>query len=227
MSTHYLVSHFDNQINGVVAATGVNPQTTITGNYVVRIPDDVSVKNPTGLADLLTKKYAGILGTYGSFTQVLYDDMLDATGVDTVTLGATTGATLGEKGTIGLYHTNLAATPAHTPQLTTTPQAIIWGGAPPGPAQALLTYELFTYADTDDKDEAYVRAYKELTPDLDVSVEISFNGGFSFVSTTDKALISVPIPARGSVVVLRFTRLTAHGVGVPNRVLIGSWALLF
>jgi len=222
MSTHYLVSHFDNQINGVVAATGVNPQTKITGNYVVRIPDDVSVKNPTGLSNLLTKKYEGILGTYGSFTQIVYDDMLDSTGVDP---SPTLGATLGEKGTVGLYHT-IPSLP-FTPQLVTTPQAIIWGGAPPGPAQALLTYELFSYVDTDDKDAAFIREYKELAPDVDVSVEVSFNGGGSYVPTTDKALISVPIPARGSVVVLRFTRLTAAGPGVEDRVLIGSWAVLF
>jgi len=227
MSTHYLISHFDDQINGVVAATGVNPQTDITGNYVVRIPDDVSVKNPTSLANLLTKKYQGILGTYGSFTQVVYDTMLDATGVDNTSELLTTGVTLGDKGTIGLYHTSLSNPTPHTPMLTTTPEAIIWGGAPPGPAQALLTYELFTYVDTDDKDSAYVRSYKELTPDVDVSVEVSFNGGSSFVATTDKALISVPIPSRGTSVVLRFTRLTAHGGGVPDRVLIGSWAVLF
>lgn len=223
MSTQYLVSLFDDAINGVVAASGLTP-TPITGNYVVRVPDDVAVRNPTGLPDLLTKKYAGILGSHGLFTQIVFDDMLDATGVNT---GFTTGVTLGDKGTVGLYHTNLSATPAHIPVLQTTPQAIIWGGPPPGPPQALVTYELFTYVDTDDKDEVFVRSYTELVPDVDVSVEVSFNGGGTFVATTDKSLVSLLLLDQGTSVVLRFTRLTAHGVGVPNRVLIGSWAVLF
>jgi len=221
MSTQYLVSLFDDAINGVVSASGA-ALTPVTGNYVVRVPDDVAVRNPTNLSDLLTKKYTGILGSHGLFTQIVFDDMLDATGVNT---GLTTGVTLGDKGTVGLYHTNLAA--AHTPVLQTTPQAIIWGGPPPGPPQGLVTYELFTYVDTDDKDEVFVRTYKELVPDLDVSVEVSFNGGVTFVATTDKSLVSLTLPDQGTSIVLRFTRLTAHGTGVPDRVLIGSWAVLF
>lgn len=221
MSTHYLVSQFDNQINGVIAANGAPPTSTITGNYVVRVPDDVPVRNPTGLTDLLNKKYAGILGTHGLFTQIVYDDMLDSLGVDT---GLSLGMTLGDRSVVGVYPTN-PSYGGNQPQLQTTPMGIVWGGPPPGPPQALLTYELFEYVDTDDKGQVYVRQYREIPADLDLSVQVSFNGGANFIPTTDKALISVPIPFRGTSVVLRFTRTTdivAHG-----RVLIGSWAVLF
>ena len=129
MSTHYLVSLFDDQINGVLAATGAPPMSTVTGNYVIRVPDDVPVKNPTNVADLLNKKYTGILGTHGLFTQIAYDDMLDSLGVN---LGASDGITTGDKGVVGIYPTN----GAWTPVFQTTPMGVVWGGPPPGPPQA-------------------------------------------------------------------------------------------
>lgn len=225
MGTHFLVSLFDDQINGVVAGSGSPPQSTITGNYVIRVPDDVSIRNPTNLADLLTKKYAGILGSYGLFTQIAYDDMLDGSGVNT---GLSQGVTLGFKGMVGIYPTNdgyLPSVVGPNPVLQTTPMAIAWGGPGAGPPQALLTYELFEYVDDDDKDLPYVRRYREVAPDIDVVVEVSFDGGSNFTQTTDKALISIPLPERGASVVVRFTRDT--DVSSRGRVLIGSWSVLF
>lgn len=218
MSTHYLIGQTTSEINDVVAALGVPPQTIITGNYVVRVPDDVVVQNPTNLADLLTKKYAGILGTYGLFTQILYDDMLDATGVN---LGASNGILVGRNGSIGLF-------PAHSPQtpvLQSTPMGITWGGMGAGPAQATLTYELFEYLDVDDRDAVYRRSYAEVAPDIDVTVEVSFNNGANFTNTTDKALMAIGVAEQGTQVVVRFTRTS--DIDVRGRVFIGSWALLF
>jgi len=218
MSTHYLVSLFDNQINGVIVPSAAPPMSTTTGNYVVRVPDDVPVKNPTNLADLLTKKYAGILGTHGLFTQIAYDDMLDSLGTNFV---LSRGITAGDKGVIGIYPTNAGWIPLYQ----STPLGVVWGGAPPGPPQALVTYELFEYVDTDDKNLTYVRKYREVPVDVDVLVEVSFNGGATFVPTTDKALVSIPLAARGVSIVLRFTRTTS--IASRGRVLIGSWAVLF
>lgn len=217
MSTHYLISAFNDEINDVVVATGTPPQTTATGNYVVRVSDDVSVQNPTNLSDLLTKKYAGILGTFGLFTQITYDDMFDASGVD---FGNSSGITAGKKGTVGLYASHLVSS-----VLQTTPQAITWGGVGDGPPQAVLTYELFEYIDEDDKDAAFTRSYRELAPDLDVSVALSFDGGLSFVSTQDKALVSIPLASQGDQLVVRITRLS--DVNTRGRVLVGSWAVLY
>lgn len=218
MSTHYLISLFNDEINDIVAASGTPPQSQITGNYVVRVPDDVSVQSPVDLADLLAKKYAGILGSFGLFTQIVYDDMLDGSGVDTAN---STGVILGKKGMVGLYPEH----GAHTPVLRTTPYGIVWGGPGAGPSQATLTYELFEYVDVDDKDQPFQRYYREVTADLDVTVEISFDNGTNWLSVTDKTLITVPTPNLGTQVVLRFTRGT--DIDARGRVFLGSWAVLF
>jgi hypothetical protein len=218
MSTHYLVSHFTNEISDVVASLGSPPQTKITGNYIVRVPDDVSVQNPTNLADLLTKKYAGILGSYGLFTQVIYDDMLDESGVDN---GNSTGVTLGKNASIGLYPQH----GAQTPVIQTTPYGIVWGGPGSGPPQAVVTYELFEYVDADDKDEPYQRFYREVPVGVDVDVEISFNNGGAYMAVTDKNLLTIPVPNQGTQVILKFTRTT--DIDSKGRILLGSWAVLF
>lgn len=218
MSTHVLVGLFDDQINGVLTASGTPPMSTITGNYVIRVPDDIPVRNPTSVADLITKKYAGTLGMHALFTQIIYDDMLDGLGMNA---GASNGITLGDRGTCGLYPVNGAVIPI----LQTAPYGIVWGGTPPGPAQAIVTYELFEYVDVDDKGLVYVRKYREVTPDTNVSVQVSFNGGTTFFAATDKALVSIPLVSRGTSVVLKFTRTTS--IATKGRVLIGSWAVLF
>ncbi len=51
MSTHVLVGLFDDQINGVLTTSGTPPMSTITGNYVIRVPDDIPVRNPTSVAE--------------------------------------------------------------------------------------------------------------------------------------------------------------------------------
>lgn len=214
MSTHYLVSHFNDDINDVVTPTSVPASTLLTGNYIVRVPDDVPVQNPTDVSDLITKKYAGILGTYGLFTTIAFDDMLDGTGVDFTN---STGVTAGENGTVGIYPKNTV----HIPVLQTTTETITG----PAPTQTLLTYELFEVVDSDDKDTPYQRTYQEVTPDVDVLAQISFNNGVDFVSTLDKAVINIPGAAQGTDLVLRFTRQT--DIGTRGRVFLGSWAVLF
>ena len=59
MSTLYLVNLFNDQINDVMYSSG--DELPITGSYVLRVPDDVVVRNPTDSADILTQKYASIL----------------------------------------------------------------------------------------------------------------------------------------------------------------------
>jgi hypothetical protein len=218
MSTHYLISHFNDEINDVVNTTSSPPQTLCTGNYVVRVPDDISVQNPTSLSDLLNKKYTAVLGSSGFFTQVIYDDMLEDTGVDTV---SSTGVFLGQNGSLGLY-------PKHgsqTPILQTTPYNITWGGPGAGPVQAIFSYELFEFVDTDPMTSVYTRSYKEVPTDVDVTAQISFNGGANYFSASDKVLLTIPSISTGAQVIVRFTRTT--DVNVRGRVYLGSWSVLF
>lgn len=218
MSTHYLISPFNGEINDVVVTPLVATDTLITGNYVVRVPDDVPVSNPTNLADLLTKKYAGTLGVHGLFTQIAYDDMLDGTGVST---GPSAGVTAGDGGSVSIYPVNGAFTPVF--QSTALP--ITWGGGGSGPSQVMVTYELFEFVDTDDKTAAYQRVYREVTPDSDVTLAISFDNGANFITTVDKAITNIPLVAQGTQVVFRLTRTS--NISVRGRVYLGSWAVLF
>jgi hypothetical protein len=218
VSTHYLVSMFNDEINDVVVATGSPPTTSAVGNYIVRVPDDVKVQNPTSVANLLTQKYAGILGSYGLFTQITYDDFQDATGID---FAGSAGVISGKRSSVGLYPTHGGVNSI----LKSTNNGIVWGGPGAGPPQAILTYEVYEYVDVDDKTLPFQRSYRELTPDTDLSAEVSFNGGATWISALDKVLINVPSLARGTQLTVRFTRTT--DIDVRARVHIGSWAVVY
>lgn len=217
MSTFYMLSLFNDQINDVVTPPNGGLQTKITGNYVVRVPDDTIVKDPTDVSDLLTKKYQSTLAAYGLFTDMVYDDMLDGDGVN---LSQSFGVSVGVKGQNSVYP------PPGAPmsRMTTTATNITWGGPGAGPAQAIITWEVFRYVDTDSATGPYGRDYLEVpTGTAPITVSISFNNGVTFLSATDKNLISIPGPARGTDIVVRFSHTGADN----NRYFIGSWAVLF
>ena len=217
MSTNYLVSHYNDKISDVVAAA-VSTPFLITGNYVLRVPDDVSAQGVDVLT-LTNSKYTGILGNNSLFTQVVWDDMFDGAGVNTT---VSTGVTLGKNGAVSLY----PAHGGHIPILQTTPMGIIWGGPGPGPSQAMVVYELFDYVDVDDKAVPYQRSYRELgTGSSDVTVQVSFNGGVNFTNVVNNAILTLPGVVQGTSVVLKFTRVSDSTT--YERIFVGSWAVLF
>jgi hypothetical protein len=219
VSTYYLVDLSTNQINDVVSSTSSSPSVLITGNYVVKVESNIPIENPVDLSDLLTKKYLGILGSHGLFTQISYDDMLDPSNIDFTN---SRGVITGYNGVNGLY----AKPPSGAvPILQTTSHSITWGGSGLGPSEAILEYEVFTYLDVDQVGNPLNRYYQELSTDLDLSVDISFNGGLNFFSTTNKALVTIPSYARGDQIVVKFTRET-DVTSIP-RVFIGSWSVLY
>jgi hypothetical protein len=220
VSIYYLIDLFTDQINAVVTSQSTPPTILTTGSYVVRVDDNVAVQSPSDLSDLLTKKYLGILGAHGLFTQITYDTMQDASNID---LSNSIGVITGDRGVNGLYANPPA--PGLASVLQTTPNGITWTGPGAGPPEATVSYELFTYVDLDPSGTPYQRQYQELSPDVDVSAEISFDNGTSFLSFQDKSLITVPTSSRGVNIILRFTRET--DVSAHPRVFIGSWAVLY
>jgi hypothetical protein len=210
MSTLYLVSLFTDQVSDVIYSDGVPKR--VTGNYVIRVPDDVIVKNPTSISNLLTQKYASILANNGLFGQVIYDDMLDTVDINSV---QSSGVTLGTKGMNSIYDGGT---------LTTDVFPFTWGGPGSGPSQSIMTYEVFQYIDSDGKTTPYERSYQEVAPgDAPISVQVSFNGGANWMSVTDKNLINVSLSNQGANLVVRFIH-----TGTPSgRYFIGSWAVLF
>lgn len=212
MSTFYLLSVFNDQINDVVSPPSSPGSTVVTGNYVVRVADDVVVKNPVSVSDLVTQKYASILSSHGLFTQIIFDDMLDATEINAAN---SSGVVLGVKGMNSVFDAGV---------LETSPLSITWGGGGAGPAQAIMTYEVFQYTDSDLTAGPYSRTYTEVTPGTSpFTVQISFNGGSTFQACSDKNLLNITIPSQGTSLILRFTH-----TGTPRgRYFLGSWAIVF
>jgi hypothetical protein len=218
MSSHYLIDLFTNAPKGVVSSGG-SPGTQATGTYVVRVDSDVVVQNPVDLSDLLTKKYLGILASQPTFTNIAYDTMLDATGIN---FSSSLGVFSGVNSTIGLYPTDLINT---DPVLITNSESIPWSGLGSGPTQAMLVYETFTFVDVDSATEPYQRYYQELVSGSDTSVEVSFDNGVHYQTAANKTLLSVAGANQGTSLILKFTR-TSNVSSVP-KVYLGSWAILY
>lgn len=220
MSSHYLIDLFSDTITEKVLPQGTPARSVVTGNYVIRVPNDVVVREPTGRDDLIAQKYAGLLSNYTDFTQVAYDEMIDGSGVD---LANSHGVTSGSRGMVSIYPTNAGYGAA--PVLQTAPLSITWGGGGGGPSQTLITYELFEYVDVDEKGAPYIRMYREVPTDADVAVSVSFNGGADFNPIVDRVLVGIAGPERGTSIVLKFVRST--NIAARGRLFLGSWAALF
>lgn len=205
MAAHYLVDQFHSPIlNSSLIDVKNEPsgQSLVNGTFVVRVPDQVSVQNPSDLNDLLNKKYAGLLASLAGFTVVVFDDLLDATGVSTANSSL---VKLGERSTVALGATGVFQS-----------NTVALSGAPD---QAVVTWETFTYTDADDKQDRLQRTYVEADPD-DYTCDVSFDNGANFNSVTDGGVVSIPVPQQGTNFIIRFTNGGAASF-------IGSWALIF
>jgi hypothetical protein len=211
MGVHYLVDLYGNPVSTakvIDVRTPSNGQSLLNGTFLVRVPDGVQVQKPTDLTDLLTKKYAGLLSFYAGFTRIAFDDLLDATSIDTVA-ATTAGALLGERSSIALL-------PAGAFQTVTIPLT------PGTPTVAVVTWETFQVTDSDSKTDRFQRTYAEVssTP-MNVTCSVSFNGGATFNSTLDGAILNIPLSGQGTSFVLRLTNASANRLG------IGSWAVIY
>lgn len=214
MSTHYLIDlhttpFANSEINDVrFSKTG---ETLLGGNFIVRLPDGISIGpvNPTDLTDLLTKKYAGLLAFYAGYTRITYDDLLDAANID---LPACVNASVGDRSTIRIPRTG-------TSVLQSLPTPLI-GAAP---VECVVTYETFDTPWTSPIDGRGTRTYTETVPGVVSTCDVSFNGGATFLSTTDGGLLNIPPADQGTSFVFRVTSTGAFGANVS----LGSWAVLY
>jgi hypothetical protein len=209
-TVHYLVDLFDApvasaKINDVIAATtGVSE---INGNFVVRVPGDVSVQNPTNLAELLTQKYAGLLAANAGFTEVIWDDLLDASHTDTA--APNVEGRFGDRGTIVINPGKVFQSTVISP---------IPGFAP---SQAVVTWETFEYVDVDPRSDRIVRSYGGTWADLVSTCEVSFDNGVSFFAVTDGGVVNIPLVSQGTDFIIRITNTTAAPIH------LGSWAVVY
>lgn len=210
MSAHYLIDLFGSPFSSapvIDVRSPPNGQTSVAGALVVRVPDSVQVIRPTGLADLLTKKYQGILASHAGFARMVYDDLLDATGLDLTAAG--TSGLFGNRGSIFLLPGGKMTTTATT--LTA-----------PAFSQALLTWDSYTLTQTDDRSTVADQVYTEVpsSPSA-ITCEVSVNAGTTFHQVYDGVPFPIPLADQGLSLVVRF-----HNVGA-TRLGIGSWAFVY
>ena len=213
MSTHYLVDSF-NPVVGTSELIDVRntpeDESLINGSFIVREPGGISVKNPTDLTDLLAKKYTGLLAFYAGFTDCVFDDQLDATGINPAN---SAGVLLGERLTNGLRE------PGVNPTLLES-QPVVLGGTP---TQAIITWECFELQDSDTAGARFERTYVEVSAGA-YTCEVSFDNGVNFNPTMDGAVLSIPVPEQGSAFIIRFVNVSS---GPAAKTFIGSWAVIF
>lgn len=213
MSAHYLVDLFENPLANARILDVRNPsndQSLSNGSFIVRVPDGVQVVSPTDLTDLLTKKYAGLLAFYTGFTRITFDDLTDAMGVN-MAPGASAFLTSGLRGSVGLYPTAGARV-----------QSVVTPLIPAQPTVCVVTFEVFRYTATDDKADRFQRTYEEVAAiPLNVTCSVSFNGGATFLPTTDGAVLNMLIGDQGTSFIIRLTNVSAQ------RLFVGSWAVIY
>jgi len=218
MGTHYLIDAHtapiaNSEINDI-RFSPANDTSPVNGNFVVRIDDalDVRPEQVTSLNNLLTQKYQEVLAAYPGFSNIVYDDMLDAAGVDTLN---SVGVLLGDRNTIAFAPATILAPPG--PLLQTA--MMVLGGSP---TECVVTWEVFSIGVSDPRDGRMVRSYVEEDP-ADAVVSVSFDNGVSTNSVSDGSLLNIPIPDQGNQMILYF----GPNVTAPPRRYIGSWAVIY
>ena len=210
MTTLYLIDTFGSPVSGstildvVESPTGT---TSLTGCFVVRVPEGLPVQKPTNLGDLLTKKYAAYLAYYASFTKIAYDDLLDTVDVNLVAAG--TAGMFGDRGTIRLNAASI---------FTSNMKGLV----APNPTQALITWDIHTVSTTDVLTASVTRTYQEVASDAThLTCEVSFNNGATWLACTDGVALNIPLADRGVSFIIRLTNIFASAI------CLDSWAVLY
>lgn len=209
INNHYLLDQFASPISSATVldvAEAANGQTVTNGAFVIRVPGFVALSSqPSSLNSLLTEKYAGLLAHFTGFTNMVYDDMLDTSGVNFAT---TPASFFGDRGSIGISPNGILET-------VTIPLVLT-------PSTAILTWELFTYTYSDPANGRLTRTYNEVasTPAA-ATVTVSFDNGANYLPTTDSTSIIIGGGQQGDDLRIRFQNVTS------NRLYLGSWALIY
>lgn len=210
MSTLYLVDFFANpfasaKISDVRQALAA----PLAGNFVVRVPDFLSVQNPVDVSDLITKKYQALLAFYAGYANIAFDDLFDLTDVD---LGAPqVQGSFGERNLVTIYP---------GARFQTQPIALVG----PAPSQAFITWETYSVSLSDPAEDRAVPSYvEEPSSAATFTCEVSFNNGANFYAATDGGLVNIPPLGQGTQFILRLTNATSP----PRSLRVGSWAVVY
>lgn len=211
MSTLYLVDMFANPVaSAKILDVRSGTSAPCNGNIVVRVPDSISVQNPTSVADLTTKKHAAMLAYYAGYANLAFDDLTDLLSVDLTAPGVM--GSFGERNIVGIYPGGF---------FQTDPIALVG----PAPTQAIITWETYSVTLTDPATGLVVTTYvEEPSSSANFLCSVSFNNGANYYPTTDGALLNIPVLGQGTQFILRLQNSTS----APSRpIRVGSWAAVY
>jgi hypothetical protein len=179
----------------------------LAGNFIVRVPEGLSVQKPLNLGDLITKKYSAMLALYSSFTRVAFDALLDT--ADVATADPASDGMFGSRSNIRVNQASYVRS-----------GVVVLAGL--APAQALITWETFTITETDPENGTITRTYQEVPSDsAHITCQVSFDSGVTFLAALDGMVLNIPLINQGTNFMIRLTNTS----GAPINV--GSWALLY
>lgn len=216
MSTLYLIESTNTVLNNSkiedtvnITAGDMSNYYPVRGSFGVLVPFDVPMDGlPTDLGSLITKKYNGMLSIYPGYTNILFDEQVDATGWN---YAASTSCFLGERQSVGITGNPSALLVSNMTTLNSSPTSFIF------------RFEHFSYFEADDVDlatEDNYRLYQEwATPQI--TCEVSFNNGADWSIVASGVLSSVALAEQGDEFMVRFYGNT------NQRINIGSWALIY
>jgi hypothetical protein len=210
MSANYLINIHANPLAGARILDVTEPtggQSLLNGGQVIRVPDYISVQDPTNVTDLITKKYQGLLAFYAGFSFITFDTLLDSTFIDFAYPNLK--GSFGDRGAVWL--------PAGGELRTVM---VPLAGAPP--TQAIVTWEAYSVQYTDPKTDRVLRTYvEESTGPGNFTCQVSFDNGANFYSTTDGAILNIPVLGMGTSFILSLVNVSGQ------RLNIGSWAVVY
>jgi hypothetical protein len=192
---------------------GPFPTTPMNSGVIVRVPDSVSVQDPLNLTDLLTKKYAGLLLYYAGFTYITYDDLLDVLNVDFAE--PTLKGKFGDRNCVVLPPFVGASGPGRLQSLVTPLSGAL------APSQAVVTWEVYRVTTADPSLDRAVRTYVEM-PASSLTCQVSFDGGVTYYTTTDGAVLNIPALGQGLNFIMRLTNQTP-----TDNLFVGGWSVIY
>lgn len=169
MSLKFLINKFDGTIKHSYVST---IDFSISGLFIVDVPDGVNLATPTDYADLKTKKSASFLTLYPDFTNVEYNELDNDTAVNT--------AATGHRAHTGHYEWMLPAKDTDNGQITTNVAVIV--GSPVQVVPFWSVYELqWSAGYANDLQATYIEH-----DTTDLVVDISLDNGATWDVVTDQ-----------------------------------------
>ena len=210
MSTLYM---FDAHANPVANAKLAEARYNATecpadGLFVVPVAEIMGLTSePTSLTACLDAKYAAMLAYYATYTAIAYEDF---TAAPSINYGSSSNLVVGQRGCTRLFPTPTAGVYRSS--------AAALGGTP---ATAVVIWDVHNIDMTDNTPTAPASRTWQTELPANVTVEVSFNNGGTWIVATSGGLMNISGPDQGSNLIVRVTNTQSVSRW------LSSWAVLY